>query len=97
MQGVTFQRVSVGDVSLSVATAGPKDGPPVVLLHGFPESWYCWRHQIPALVEQGYRAIVPDLRGYGGSDKPAGVKHYGIDSLADDVAELLDAFDIGEC
>ena len=95
MQGVTFQRVSVGDVSLSVATAGPKDGSPVVLLHGFPESWYCWRHQIPALVEQGYRAIVPDLRGYGGSDKPAGVKHYGIDSLADDVAGLLDAFDIG--
>ncbi len=65
-------------------------GDPVVLLHGFPDSGRLWRHQVPALVAAGKRVIVPDLRGYGASDKPAGVEAYGLLSLAGDVLGVLD-------
>jgi pimeloyl-ACP methyl ester carboxylesterase len=70
---------------------GPVDGPLVLLLHGFPESWVTWRHQLPALAAAGFRAVAPDLRGYGDSDKPRGVGQYRIDKLAQDVAELVRA------
>lgn len=61
-------------------------GPAVVLLHGFPENWYAWRHQIPALAEQ-FRVIVPDLRGYGASQKPA--SGYDKKTMARDIRELM--------
>ncbi|WP_437312136.1 alpha/beta fold hydrolase [Sorangium sp. So ce388] len=78
-----------GGVRLHYVEAG--EGPLVVLLHGFPELWYSWRHQIPALVEAGYRVIAPDMRGYNLSDKPAGVAAYAIDELTADVAALIQA------
>jgi pimeloyl-ACP methyl ester carboxylesterase len=65
-------------------------GTPVVLLHGFPDTGACWRHQVAALVDAGYQAIVPDLRGYGRSAKPEGVDAYNIIFLAGDVAAVLD-------
>lgn len=74
------------------AAAGPKDGPPVLLLHGFPEMSYGWRHQIPALAAAGLRVIVPDQRGYGHSSKPAGVQAYRLDTLADDVVAIARHF-----
>lgn len=64
-------------------------GPPVVLLHGFPEFWYAWRHQLPALAGAGYRAVAADLRGYAGSDKPEGVEAYRIQEVVDDVRGLI--------
>jgi epoxide hydrolase 4 len=64
-------------------------GPLVVLLHGFPEFWYAWRHQIPALAAAGFRAVAPDLRGYNLSDKPHGVKAYRIEALLDDLSGLI--------
>ncbi len=67
------------------------DGPLVVLLHGFPEFWYAWRRLLPALVRAGFRVAAPDLRGYGGSDKPPAVADYRVRLLAGDVAGLLDA------
>ncbi len=67
------------------------DAPLVVLLHGFPEFWYSWRHQIVALGKAGYRVVAPDLRGYGRTDKPPGVGAYQIEALADDVAGLIEA------
>ncbi|WP_437729300.1 alpha/beta fold hydrolase [Sorangium sp. So ce861] len=76
-------------VRLHYVEAG--EGPLVVLLHGFPELWYSWRHQIPALVEAGYRVIAPDMRGYNLSDKPRGVGAYAIDELTADVAALIEA------
>jgi pimeloyl-ACP methyl ester carboxylesterase len=76
---------------LHVATAGPADGPPVVLLHGFPELGYSWRHQIPALAHAGYRLLVPDLRGFGRSDVPEATEAYAMDVLARDVLAILDA------
>ena len=85
------RRVDVGDVSLFVVQAGPADGPPVVLLHGFPEFWYAWRREMALLAAAGFRVIVPDQRGYAGSDKPRGVDAYRIDRLGDDVAGLIAA------
>lgn len=83
--------VDTGEVRLHVVEAGDPGGPLVVLLHGFPEFWYSWRNQIPALVAAGYRVVAPDLRGYGGSDKPGGLDAYRLDRLAGDVAGLIEA------
>jgi len=83
--------IKTNGLRLHVMQAGPKTGPPIVLLHGFPEFWYGWRKQIPALAEAGYRVIVPDQRGYNLSDKPAGVRAYRIHELVNDVIGLIDA------
>ncbi len=64
-------------------------GPPIVLLHGFPEFWYSWRHQIPALAAAGCHVLAPDQRGYNLSDKPRGVKNYDINFLVDDIVGLI--------
>jgi pimeloyl-ACP methyl ester carboxylesterase len=65
-------------------------GPLVILLHGFPEFWYCWRRQVPVLAEAGFRVLAPDLRGYNETDKPHGVENYRIPFLVDDVAGLIE-------
>jgi len=80
-----------GDLQLHTVLAGPQDGPLVLLLHGFPECWYSWRHQIPPLVRAGYRVAVPDQRGYNLSDKPRGMQQYHIDRLTADVLDLIHA------
>ena len=86
---MTTERLKVGDVRLSVTSAG--DGEPVVLLHGFPEISYSWRHQLPALAGAGARAFAPDLRGYGDSDRPSEVEAYALRALVGDIVGLLDA------
>jgi epoxide hydrolase 4 len=68
------------------------EGPLVVLLHGFPEFWYSWRHQIPALAAAGFRVVAPDMRGYNLSEKPEGVNAYRVELLVDDVAALIRHF-----
>jgi epoxide hydrolase 4 len=78
-------------VRLHVVQTGPQSGPLVILLHGFPEFWYGWRHQIDALAAVGYRVWAPDQRGYNLSDKPPGVAAYNVDQLAQDVVGLIDA------
>jgi len=85
------RHISVQGVSLRVVEAGPEEGPLVVLLHGFPEFWYGWRRQIPALAKAGCRVMAPDQRGYGGSGKPAGVDAYRVERLALDVVGLIQA------
>jgi pimeloyl-ACP methyl ester carboxylesterase len=72
-------------------TAGPEDGPLVILLHGFPETSYAWRHQMAPLAEAGFRVLAPDQRGYGGSDKPTSVTAYQLNTLALDVIGLAQA------
>ena len=89
----SFLDVEVDGVHVHVATAGPEDGPLVVLLHGFPEFWYGWRKQIPALAAAGFRVVAPDQRGYGLSDKPPRIADYDLDELAGDVLGLIAAFD----
>ncbi len=85
------RRIDVGDVRLSVAEAGDPSGEPVVLLHGFPEHSHSWRFQLPALAEAGFHAVAPDLRGYGGSDRPPAVEDYAARALVGDVAGLIRA------
>jgi pimeloyl-ACP methyl ester carboxylesterase len=82
-------RADVNGVSIEYEVTG--DGPPVVLLHGFPDSGRLWRHQVPALAQAGFRVIVPDMRGYGRSDKPAEVAAYRMDQLVGDVLAVMDA------
>lgn len=85
------QYVETNGIRLHVVQAGPEDGPLVILLHGFPEFWYGWRHQILHLANAGYRTWVPDQRGYNLSDKPKGIRAYHVDKLAADVIGLIDA------
>src|SRR5512134_2857495 len=83
--------IKTNGIQLHIVQAGPQSGVPVMLLHGFPEFWYGWRKQIPALAEAGCRVIVPDQRGYNLSDKPEGVKAYSVNTLVDDIHGLIDA------
>lgn len=84
-------RIPTNGIDLHVARDGTAAGPLVILLHGFPEFWYGWRHQIPHLAEAGFRIWAPDQRGYNLSDKPEGVGAYTIDELTADVLGLIDA------
>jgi len=84
--------VQANGINLAVYEQG--DGAPVVLLHGFPELAFSWRHQLPALADAGFRAIAPDQRGYGRSDVPPDVSDYCIEELIADVHGLLDALDL---
>ncbi|WP_426060944.1 alpha/beta fold hydrolase [Hymenobacter sp. B1770] len=86
--------VATNGIRLHVVQCGPARGPLVVVLHGFPEFWYAWRHQIPALAAAGFRVWAPDQRGYNLSDKPRRVRDYTIDQLAADIIGLIDA--VGE-
>jgi pimeloyl-ACP methyl ester carboxylesterase len=81
-------RVDVNGVGIEYEVTG--DGAPVMLLHGFPDSGRLWRHQVPALAQAGFRVIVPDMRGYGRSDKPAEVAAYRMDQLVGDVLAVMD-------
>jgi pimeloyl-ACP methyl ester carboxylesterase len=81
-------------VRLHAVGDGPADGPPVILLHGFPEFWYGWRHQIGPLAAAGFRVVAPDQRGYNRSDKPPRVADYAIDCLARDVVAALDSLGV---
>ena len=83
--------VETNGIRLFVVQAGPKDGPPVLLLHGFPEFWWTWHAQIGALAEAGFRVIVPDQRGFDLSDKPPHVDDYRPEQRRADVLGLMDA------
>ncbi|MFE0463005.1 alpha/beta hydrolase [Kitasatospora sp. NPDC058965] len=81
--------VEVNGVRLHIAEQG--EGPLVLLLHGFPESWYSWRHQFGPLADAGYRVVAPDQRGYGRSDRPEAVESYTLPHLVGDVVALIRA------
>lgn len=81
--------VETNGIRMRVAECGA--GPLVVLCHGFPESWYSWRHQLGALAEAGFHAVAPDMRGYGGTDQPQEIDQYTLFHLVGDMVGLLDA------
>ncbi len=87
-----MRRVQGDGVELAVADVG--EGEPVLLLHGFPDSSALWRHQVTALVDAGYRAITPDLRGFGESDRPEDVRAYGVRQSVADMLAVLDALEV---
>jgi epoxide hydrolase 4 len=91
VSGVTVRFVEANGQRFELAEAGDAQSPKLaLLLHGFPELHYSWRHQIPTLVEQGWRVWAPNMRGYGASSKPAGFAAYRLDTLVQDVAALID-------
>ncbi|WP_420127077.1 alpha/beta fold hydrolase [Longimicrobium sp.] len=92
MHDVKHRTVEANGIRMHVAEQG--EGPAVLLCHGFPETWYAWRHQLPALAQAGFRAIAPDLRGFGGSDRPADAGRYSLLHLVGDAVGLLDALQI---
>jgi len=85
--------VRAGDLDFPVADHGK--GPAVLLLHGFPDSRHLWRHQVPALARAGFRALAPDLRGFGDAPKPADVASYALPRVVEDVVGVLDALGVG--
>ena len=85
-----FQTVHTNGVNLRCVVEG--EGPLVVMIHGWPESWYSWRHQIALVRDAGYRVVVPDVRGYGGSDAPQPIEAYDMEALIGDVLGLIDHF-----
>jgi len=88
--GITIDFVEAGELTFEVAKAGEGDHL-ALMLHGFPELHYSWRHQIPLLAEMGYRVWAPNLRGYGGTSRPEGVRNYAMDKLTSDVDALIEA------
>ena len=89
MPEVTHRIIEASGIRIHVAEQGT--GPLVILCHGFPECWYSWRHQLPALAKAGFRAVAPDLRGYGRSDRPEEVEKYTILDNIGDIVGLVDA------
>ena len=83
------RRVAVNGISLNIAEQG--EGPLVLMLHGFPESWYSWRHQFARLAAAGFHAVAPDMRGYGGSDKPHEISAYNQVEVVADIIGLIPA------
>lgn len=89
MLEITHRTVQTNGITMHIAEAG--EGPLVLLLHGFPELWYSWRHQLPALAEAGYHAVAPDVRGYGRSDAPEPIDAYTMVNHVADAVGVLDA------
>jgi pimeloyl-ACP methyl ester carboxylesterase len=89
MTEVMHRTVETNGIRMHIAEQGR--GPLVVLCHGFPESWYSWRHQLRALAEAGFHAVAPDMRGYGRTDRPAEIEKYTLFHLVGDMVGLLDA------
>jgi pimeloyl-ACP methyl ester carboxylesterase len=89
---VSHRSVEANGIHLRIAELG--EGPAVLLCHGFPESWYSWRHQLAALAAAGFHAIAPDMRGYGRSDRPEAIEQYTLLHLVGDMVGLLDALGI---
>ncbi|MEO8458555.1 MAG: alpha/beta hydrolase [Chloroflexota bacterium] len=85
---ITHRTVTTNGINMHIAEAG--EGPLVLLVHGFPELWYSWRHQVPALAEAGYHVVAPDVRGYGDSDKPHPVEAYAMKEHLADLNGIMD-------
>ena len=89
MTEITHRTIQTNGINMHIAEAG--SGPLVVMCHGWPESWYSWRHQIVALAEAGFHAVAPDQRGYGQTDKPQEISQYTQLHMVGDIVGLLDA------
>ena len=91
---ITHKFLTTNGIKMHVAMAG--EGPIVLLCHGFPESWYSWRHQLKALAKAGYCAVAPDMRGYGQTDKPEAIDQYTLLHLTGDMVGLVEALGFKE-
>ena len=89
MPDITHRTIQTNGINMHIAEAG--EGPLVLLIHGWPESWYSWRHQLPALAAAGFHAVAPDVRGYGRTDAPQPVEAYSMKQMTADYVGVLDA------
>jgi pimeloyl-ACP methyl ester carboxylesterase len=89
MSEISQRRIATNGIELNIAEQG--DGPLVLLIHGFPESWYSWRHQFAPLAAAGYHVVAPDMRGYGKSDKPSEIEAYNQFEVVNDMIGLISA------
>ncbi len=89
MAEIKHRTIDTNGIKMHIAEAG--DGPMVLMLHGFPESWYSWRHQLTALAGAGYHAVAPDVRGYGRTDAPKEIEAYSMKKMTADAIGVLDA------
>jgi pimeloyl-ACP methyl ester carboxylesterase len=93
MIDVEFQTIANGDISIEVATKG--EGPLIVFVHGWPELWYSWRHQVEHVASRGYQAAAMNVRGYGNSSNPTEIERYTLREITSDVAAVIDALGDG--
>jgi len=94
MEEIAHRTVEVNGIKMHIAEKG--EGPVVLFLHGFPELWYSWRHQILALSSQGYHAVAPDLRGYGDTEAPASISSYTCFHIVGDLVALIDLLGVDQ-
>lgn len=92
MNATRQHRIQVNGIELSVHVTGAEEGPPIWLLHGFPECWHSWREQIRALAAAGYRVFAPEMRGYGQTTSPAAIADYDLLTLCGDIQQAMDHF-----
>ena len=88
---ITHRTIQTNGINMHIAEAG--EGPLVIMCHGWPESWYSWRHQLSALAAAGYRAVAPDMRGYGRTDRPESMDQYTLLHMVGDMVGVLDALE----
>ncbi len=89
MSELKQRKIEANGIRMHIAEQG--DGPLVIMCHGFPESWYSWRHQLSALAKAGFHAVAPDMRGYGQTDRPDAIDQYSLLHLIGDMVGLVDA------
>ena len=94
MENIKFEIVKANGINIRIASIG--EGPLVIFCHGWPESWYSYRYQLPAVASAGYRAVAYDVRGYGESDKPHEIEAYSMKNLVADVLGLIEALGYNE-
>src|ERR1700761_9271695 len=92
MTDIQHRFIETNGIRMHIAEAGT--GPLVLLCHGFPESWYSWRHQLSALADAGFRAVAPDMRGYGETESPQAIDQYTLLHLVGDMVAVLDALGV---
>ncbi|CAI0626792.1 unnamed protein product [Linum tenue] len=91
MDGIRHSKLRLNGINVHVAESGPTEGAVILFLHGFPELWYSWRHQMAAVASLGYRAVAPDLRGYGDTDAPEDPGSYTVLHVVGDLVALIEA------
>lgn len=94
MEKIQHRKIHVNGINMHIAEIG--EGPAILFLHGFPELWYSWRHQLLSLSAKGYRAIAPDLRGYGDTDAPPSPSNYTVFHIVGDLVGLLDSLGLDQ-
>lgn len=94
METINHRTVNVNGINMHIAEKGSSEDPVILFLHGFPDLWYTWRHQITTFASLGYRAVAPDLRGYGDTEAPASITSYSCHHIVGDIVALIQSLGV---